>query len=215
MSTQHWRGPTIPGPDDDLLGAWEAMLDTAGIITQVPSIAAARLLLTTAETAGRPPTSSRPAYFDIGGVVYRSIGAKNGSTWVLSPLSEREMVETPSTAAGEKTLDAGEVFIVATSTLPARPYDRVVEVDGSLYGAVLAGAVDLGIRIGTAKARYSRFQAGQNSVSLHLVGKIAAGVAPVITLVIMGGLAGSKIALSGSTAYQGLDVAAAPVTMGG
>jgi cystathionine beta-lyase/cystathionine gamma-synthase len=212
MSSTHWKGVPIPAAGDDLLAAWRAYTDAAGIIATASSVAAARTALTTAVAAGAAVTPTTPAFFMIGGVVYTADGTQTGGVYKLAPINERELVSTPCTDTSTYTYASGMgACVIATSTLSIRPYDRVVEVDGCAYGSV-TGSVDLGIHIGT-KHRYVRFSTGQNTAALHLTERVAAGADPGINLVVYPRLSGSSIALSGATDYVGLDVAASPVTM--
>lgn len=212
MSSTHWKGMPIPAAGDDLLTAWRAYTDAAGIITTASSVAAARTALTAAVAAGATITPTTPAYFMIGGVVYTADGTKTAGVYKLSPINERELVSTPCTDSTTYSYASGlGARVVATSTLPVRPYDRIVEVDGCLYGSV-TGSVDLGIHIQT-KRRYVRFSTGQNTQALHLTAVVPAGTDPAINLIVFPRLSGSSISLSGATDYVGLDVAASPITM--
>ena len=93
MPTTHWKGVPVPEAGDDLLSAWPAALDAAGIVFPAQSVAAGREILSKAEAAGHPPTAAHPAYLDVGGVLYRSDGSKNGNTWILRPINEVQAVE--------------------------------------------------------------------------------------------------------------------------
>ena len=218
MSTPHWKGTIVPTAGDDLLAAWPVFADTAGIYIPCASVAEARVVLADAISKGAVVTPAAPAAFLIGSgpqrVLYIADGSKNAGTgaYQLSPVNERELISQPSTDNGTYTYaDGMGARVVATSTLSARPYDRMVEVDGCLYGAVTA-SVDLGIHIGT-KRRYVRFTAGQNTQALHLTAKVLAGVATTINLVVWPRLSGSSIYLAGAEDYVGLDIATSPVSM--
>ncbi len=212
MKTDPLRGVQIPEAGEAILPSLGEIARTTGSIRAVESVAAARSILTGAETAGLAPTPQYPAYFDVAGIIYRADGTKSAGAWVLVPVSEREFVSTPSTDSATYTYASGfGARIVATSPLAARGYDRMVEVDGCLYGSV-TGSVDLGIHIGT-KRRYVRFSTGQNTQTLRLTAKVPAGTSPGINLVVYPRLPGSSISLAGAEDYVGLDVAASPVAM--
>ncbi len=77
MSTQHWKGPTIPEAGDDLLEAFPEFASSAGLYIPVSSVAAAR-----AKVAAAPAgliTSTTPAVFLIKGTLYWSDGSVNSS----------------------------------------------------------------------------------------------------------------------------------------
>ena len=216
MPTQHWKGPTIPmvGDDDDLLDAWPTAFDTAGIITGAASIAAARVMLTTAEAAGHPITTATPVYFDIGGIIYKADGTKNASVWVLKPANEVEHAEDFGTTGGSHTLAAGAKKQTIASTLPARPYDRMVMVTSAIYGGVTAGGIDVWAQI-NSNFQYARLPGGESSSGTAInIGLIPAGTAPGIYAGIMGAAgSGGTVSLSSSTAWNTLAVLAFPISM--
>lgn len=210
MTTQHWKGPTIPSEGDDpILTSFPTMLDTAGIIRRIGDPASARALLSTLPDGTVTPT--HPAYFDINGVFWVADGVKANGVWNLAPVSPREFY--PLAVGGEKSFSfakAWDVYVVATNTIPLRPYDRTLEIDASLLGQV-TGDVDLGIHAGGSK-RYVRWPKNQtSSQSLHFVTTIPAGQSTAIQLVVQGGSAGSSVSVPSSPYYGGLDVAASPI----
>ena len=206
------RGAQIPEAGEAILPSLGEFARTTGSIRAVESVAAARSILTGAETAGLAPSPQYPAYFQIYGILWWCEGKGSDTAWDIKPVSEREFVSTPSTDSSTYTYaDGFGARIVATSPLAARGYDRMVEADACLYGSV-TGSVDLGIHIGT-KRRYVRFSTGQNTQTLRLTAKVPAGTSPGINLVVYPRLPGSSISLTGATDYVGLDVAASPVAM--
>jgi hypothetical protein len=191
------------------------MLDTAGIITVASSIAAARVMLTQWETAGAAPTPTYPAYLDINNIIYRADGTKSSDgTWVLSPANETEFKEQYSTDGAIYTLNAGQDHGLVTSSIGARPYDRVIYASAALIGTVTTGEIDAWVRVGEQK-RSTRFPSGAAaSTSPINLGIVRAGIAAPVGMGVSGaGTNGGKIDLSANAAYNVLDVLAWPITM--
>ena len=211
MSKQHWKGPTIPGAGDPLLESWQTYTDTAGIIGTMSSVAAARVALTQAPVGAVTPTT--PAYFDIGGIIYRADGTKNNSVWVLKPINEVEVIEAQDTGGGwSGTLALDAYRKVVTADLPIRPYDRLVKAWGYLYGAV-TGSIDTALYIGTDYRR-AAVATGRGSGIVINTGIIRAGVTPSIHMGPMGGWqSGGSIALSGASSLNSIIVEATPISM--
>ena len=210
MPELHWKGPTIPSAgDDDLLAAWPTMLDTAGVITTCASVTAARTLLSTLPAGTVTPT--RPAYFDIGGVFYKADGTKNGGVWILKPWTEKEYVEQ-TVGSGETVTVANNQFKgILKSTLPIRPYDRMVTAQGLVWG-VVTGEVSVDMRIGNDHVAATLWQGGNSQFSINS-GKILAGTAPDIELGALGSGNGGSIRVSVEDRWVRLIVTAEPVTM--
>lgn len=202
MSTQHWKDVTIPTMGDDLLEAWPKALDTAGIIIPASSVAAARTVLTAADAAGATITTATPAYFDVGGIIYKADGTKNSGVWVMKPVNEQGMYSAANSWSGAKTLAKDSSINLTSLTIPAVPYDRGVIATGTSYGSNVSGVIFLGISIqGTAVSR-ARFATGDNeSASVVNSGTIPAGVDPTVQLRLYGGSpsGGSLTLLSDST----------------
>ena len=142
MPTTHWKGVPVPEAGDDLLSAWPAALDAAGIVFPAQSVAAGREILSKAEAAGHPPTAAHPAYLDVGGVLYRSDGSKNGNTWILRPINEVQAVEASVPINNTLKLGNGQYSGAAQVDLGVRPYDRIVQVSFTVWGRVAAGDID-------------------------------------------------------------------------
>lgn len=90
MPRKHAYGPTVPESGDDLLKAWDTYVRTSTHIVPVGSVAEINALLTSLASAGMAPTSRRPLYFDLNGVIYRSDGYRGpgGTDWDLSPVNQ-------------------------------------------------------------------------------------------------------------------------------
>ena len=83
------RGAQIPEAGEAILPSLDEFARTTGSIRAVESVAAARSILTGAETAGLAPSPQYPAYFDIGGIIYRASGTKNASgVWIHAQLGK-------------------------------------------------------------------------------------------------------------------------------
>ena len=222
MPTTHWKGPTIPAAGDDLLSAWPTMLDTAVIGTPVDSIAAARVLLATAEASGHAPTPANLAMFLVGSgarrVAYISDGTKSDGVYMMSPLSEIEYTETAYTTGQTITRSgAGLYNRLVTSPLAARPYDRVAIAWGVGTGDVTAGRFNLVARMqGTKDGQLARWDSAdaQSSVATMNLARIAAGVDPDINLSTMSAGTGTNtVQMAGSANSTRLIVLAWPITM--
>ncbi|KRC37534.1 hypothetical protein [Oerskovia sp. Root22] len=209
MSHTDYRGTTVPDPDDPLLPGLHTAFATAGVITRAASVAAARLAVTTAVAAGETVSSSRPMYFDIGGVFYKHNGAD------LVPFNEVETIEQTYSLGTLLTVTKDQYSTMITSSLPARPYDRQVQCWGTAYGAV-TGTVDLDIRIRGGDDVLARFVAGTGaSQSVTNYGLIPAGVSPGITLGVRGGSSGGTAQMATDGRLNRLVVTATPITMAG
>ena len=218
MGAINKRGVWVPGANDDLLAGWQTMAGQIGAYVPVASVAAARALLDEAATAGMGATTSNPILFLIGSgvqkIAYVADGTKESSKWVLAPLNESESVEQTYTLGTRLTVTSGQWSAMISSTLPARPYDRSVQVWGTAYGNV-TGNVDLDIRIRDADDVLSRFSSGDaQSTSVTNYGIIPANTAPGIRLGVRGGSpSGGEIKLSADGRLNRLIVVATPITM--
>lgn len=216
MSSKHWKGPVIPEVGDDLLDAWPAMLDTAGILTTVASVAAARVALTAAETAGATITPATPAYFDINGIVYWADGTKNDTVWVLKPINEVEAYEN-SYSAGEKfTRGANQQNLLVDSSLPVAPYDRLITAWGMAAGDCTAGSYNLVILINNTDGQLSRWDSGSGLQSQAVInmGIVRAGVDPQVKLAVRSGSATTNtIQMNNNPTANKIIVRADPITM--
>ncbi|WP_075891236.1 hypothetical protein [Actinomyces provencensis] len=211
MSTQHRKGVVIPSAGDDLLDAWVVAVDTAGIITHASSVASARVALTQWETAGAAPTTDHPAYFDVNGIFYKADGTKNHTTWVLKPWNEKEFVEQAIGSGATVSVGNGEFKGILKSTLPVRPYDRMVTAHGLVWG-VATGSLGVDMRIGDDHVA-AQFWAGGNSQFAINTGKVPAGVAPDIEVGVIGFSGGGSLRVSVDDKWVRLVVTADPITM--
>lgn len=218
MSSKHWRGATVPGPSDDLLGGFTRLMDTAGVLTPASSIASARSILENAITAGAGVSSTNPAYFDIGGIVYRADGTRSGTGGlILRPLNEVERAEDAWSNEVVYSGAAGSEVKIVTSKLPARPYDRMILAFGQMAGAVTDGAYALVVRIRGRDGQMGRWDASdavetQTVVNVYYV---PAGVDPAVTMSIRAvGSATNRISFPANASANTLTVLAFPISMG-
>lgn len=213
MSSTTLRGLTIPTTSDDLLAAWQKLSDTAGVITVADSVAAARATLDQMSAANAAPSSRNPAYFDIGGVVYRADGRKSGRVWTLAPLNEVEFDDVTYSGSWRNSLNAGQSSTMMTSRLPARPYARRVAIDANIWAYALRGNMDMALSA-HGKMKLARIASGEaHSVSATLQVVIPAGVQPDITVSIRGASGGGEASLAQDSRFNTLSVTAYPITM--
>ena len=208
------RGVQLPDAGDNILPSLGEITRTTGSIRAVASVTEALMILTAAETAGLAPTPQYPAYFDIGGIVYRAAGAKINSVWTLSPVNEVE-VKVNSYAGGTITRESGAQHALITSSLPARPYGRVVSAQG-MVNASASGTIGLRILILNAGGATARWETGaglQTQTAINS-GVVPAGVDPQVILALsFGGTGNSTATISSSTDANRLIVEAKPITM--
>ena len=215
MTTTNVWGVPVIGAGDGLLEAWKLLADT-GIRPNVPvaSVAAARTLLTQAEAQGIAPTSTTPAYFDINGIIYRSTGEKNGGVWVLAPINETE-VAVGKYGGGTITRESGAQHALITSTLPSRPYDRIVTAQG-MVNASVSGTIGLRILIlntGGATSRWATGSSAETQLAINS-GVVPAGADPQVILALsFGGTGNSTATISTAADANRLIVEAKPITM--
>ena len=206
MPTTHWKGVPVPEAGDDLLSAWPAALDAAGIVFPAQSVAAGREILSKAEAAGHPPTAAHPAYLDVGGVLYRSDGSKNGNTWILRPINEVQAVEASVPINNTLKLGNGQYSGAAQVDLGVRPYDRIVQISFTVWARVTAGDIDATVYLldRPYRARFPNDSTGA-SVTVTGVRVVPAGQDPKIRAGFTGAYGtGGTLSVSGDSAYSTL-----------
>ena len=192
MPTQHWKGVTVPSVGDDLLDAWPAAFDTAGIYIPCASVAAARTILAAAIAAGHIVTSATPAMFLVGSgpnrVTYIADGSQSGGAYRLSPINETKITTVANQWSGAKTLTANQRINLSVAPMDPVGYDRAVDAVGTSYGSEVSGVVHLGILIQGSALSLARFDSGDNvSQSVVNAGVIPAGESPSVILCLYGG----------------------------
>ena len=209
------RGVSIPVSGEGILPTLSELVRTSGTIRTVASVAAARSILTAAQAAGVGATATNPAYFDIGGVVYRADGTTSGGVWSLTPLNETEAHLGTYTPSGTITRTPGSQHALITSALPARPYDRYVSATG-MVNASVSGTVGLRILILNTGGATSRWETGadlQTQVAIN-AGIVPAGADPQVILALaFGGSSNSTVTVSAGADANRLLVQAQPITM--
>jgi hypothetical protein len=203
--------------DDPILESWPAMLDTTGIVTVASSIAAARAMLTAAETEGHTISADTPVYFNIGGQMYIADGTKTDGVWYLRLVNEPERDQL-STSTGETyTVNGSTYQNLLNGTIPARPYDRLFLAFGQANGQVTAGRVQLVARVagvlGSRSAFGSDEMATQTSICMSVV---TAGTDPDLHLSLIAGGGGTgTINIVGDTSARlcRFNVIAFPISM--
>ena len=215
MPTTHWKGVPVPEAGDDLLSAWTNALDAAGIVFPAQSVAAGREILSKAEAAGHPPTAAHPAYLDVGGVLYRSDGSKNGNTWILRPINEVQAVEASVPINNTLKLGNGQYSGAAQVDLGVRPYDRIVQVSFTVWGRVAAGDIDATVLLldRPYRARFPNDSTGA-TVTVTGIRVVPAGQDPKIRCGFTGAYGtGGTFSISGDSAYSTLFALAHPRSM--
>lgn len=219
MSTQHWKGPVLPDVGDDLVEAWRTFTDTAGLAIRAQDVASARVQAEAAITAGKIIDAAHPATFIIGGAQtprrHYTVDGTRASDGALSLFKddETEIIDDTSTDGAVYALASGQAHTLITSSLPARPYDRAVYADATIFGTITAGGIDLRLSVGS-RTKASRYSSGSSSTSVSAVGRVPSGVSGTITVAIAAAAGGGgTIDLSGAAAWNGLSVLAFPVTM--
>ena len=226
MGAINKRGVWVPGAGDDLLASWQTMAGRLGVFVPVASVAAARALLDEAQAAGIGASTSNPIMFLVGSgaqkVAYTADGSKSNNVWVLAPINEVEQIEQTFTQGGAFTLAKDAWGTLLVSSLPARPYDRAVQVFGTAWGAVSNGNVDLALWIGGDDEVRATFVPGASVAQSQTVlnfGVIPANTAPDIQLGLRGttntnGVGdGGSITISQGARWNRLVVSAQPITM--
>ena len=202
MPTTHWKGVPVPEAGDDLLSAWPAALDAAGIIFPAQSVAAGREILSRAEAAGHAPTSAHPAYLDVGGVLYRSDGTKNGAVWVLRPINEVQAVESRVQLTNTLALKDREYSGATQVDIGVRPYDRLIQVSFTVWGRVASGDIDATVLLMDRQFR-ARFP---NDVPAGRDPKIRAGFTGAYGK-------GGTFSVTGDSSYSSITATATPRSM--
>ena len=209
----NWKGIPIPEAGDSLLESYAAGFNKAGVIQRVDSIAAARTALASAEAKGLTPSEAAPAYFDIGSLLYRSVGVKNASgAFTLQAMNEVQANEQMTTTAGTITMSAGSQRMIITSTLPVAPYPRAVFAWG-MASATVKGICGLRLLILNRDGQTARWEdnSAMESRAVFNMGVIPAGVNPDIILAMsFGGTGNSTITFSSAADANRLMVLAFP-----
>ena len=190
MSTTHWKGGTIPTAGDDLLAAWPALLDTAGIITTASTPAAARVMLTAAAAAGAAITTTCPVYFDIQGIVYRADGTKTDNVWDLRPVNETGSWQGSRDTQSTVTITNTDTVKVITAELSIRPYDRMVSCIGMMTYTNASGTLYLATMRGSTVGPVARITEGSGMVYIPDQIRIPAGEDPDLHMILRGGGSG-------------------------
>ena len=198
MSTQHWKGVTVPAAGDDLLSALPAFADTAGIYIRASTQAAARAMVSAALAADSAAvTTTNPAVFLINGVFFWADGAKSGGSYRLLPCGTTSgilhQVQDTKDGLGAGGGDGSGVYVGGEGTITLA-LDTVVElyleccmsgVGGQQGSNVLGFRVD-GADIYATEVAYNQFWetktirwvvklgAGSHTVAHTTVGKTGA-----------------------------------------
>ena len=209
------RGVQIPEAGEAILPSLGEIARTTGSIRAVASVTEALTILTAAETAGLAPTPQYPAYFDIGGIIYRASGTKNASgVWILGPVNEIE-AHVNTYSGGTITRESGAQHALITSSLSARPYKRIVSATG-MVNASTSGTIGLRILILNAGGATARWETGaglQTQTAINS-GVVPAGTDPQVILALtFGGTGNSTATISSSADANRLIVEAKPITM--
>lgn len=209
----NWKGIPLPEAGDSLLESYAAGFNKAGVIQRVDSIAAARTALASAEAQGLTPSEAAPAYFDIGSLLYRSVGVKNVSgAFTLQAMNEVQANEQSTRTAGTITRPAGSQRMIITSTLPVAPYPRAVFAWG-MAAATVRGICGLRLLILDRDGQTARWEdnSAMESRAVFNMGVIPAGVDPNIILAMsFGGTGPSTITFSSAADANRLMVLAFP-----
>ena len=212
MSQTHWKGVTLPTGGDDLLRAWSAAFDTAGVIFTASSRAQASQKLDAAYAAGYRPTVSNPAYVLVAGVLY-FVQAKAGGAWIYSAVNETEYRHfTYGNPSWQATLSQGQESAMITGTLPARDYARLVTSTASVWVQSLdSGNLDIKVR-GHGVTRAARAASNTDAnLTIQHVCKVSPGQTATVSVLVVGGQGGGKGHLDWSAEWTGLDMVAQPI----
>lgn len=215
MPTTHWKGIPIPEAGDDLLSAWTAAFDAAGVVFPAQSVAEAREILSRAEAIGHPPTTAHPAYLDVSGIIYRSDGSKNGDRWILRPVNEVQAVEASVPINNTLKLTNGQYSGAAQVDLGVRPYDRIVQISFTVWGRVTAGDIDATVHLLDRQYR-ARFPNDSTGATVTVTGVrvVPAGQDPKIRAGFTGAFGtGGTFSITGDSAYSTLFATALPRSM--
>ena len=217
MSRTNWKGVVLPSAGDSLLGAWDKMADTLGVIVPASSVSSARAMLTKAEIGGNAPTQEHPAWLMVGGILYLCDGTKNqDGVWTVRPVNETQTAESRVTESREWTVPPGGRYDIAYADVGVRPYDRRVEAVFTCYGQVTQGTIDLHLTIGSVNqlARFAVVPYG-TSVSVTCSALVEAGSSPSVRGGVTGGAStgNSTLGVTAATGYSALLAKAYPVSM--
>lgn len=205
----------MPDAGDDLLGAWPAALDAAGLVFPAASVAAAREILTRAEGLGHAPTAAHPAYIDVGGVLYRADGAKSAGRWILRPVNEAQAEEGSIPESHQWGLQSDQRADAVSVDLGIRPYDRLVQAVFTVWGQVVAGVVDAHLTI-MSRNFAARFPSAANGATVTVTGMavVPAGQNPAVRAGFTGAHGvGGTFNFTSSPQYSGLVATATPRSM--
>lgn len=204
MSKTHRKGLVLPGPGDDILGSFEKLADTTGVITSVSSPAAARSILAQAEAEGKPATGSAPYFFNILGTLWSATGEKgqNGA-FDLMPFANPDWGAVSNQLSGQFELSNGEYRKMAEiGKIPVRPYDRLVLAIGQIWGKNTQGkTVDLEVWVNGEKGRGRLGEWDENVMAMTL-GVLPAETVPDISMWALGTPGGSKVIFSGQDSWS-------------
>ena len=212
--THFLRGVQIPEAGEAILPSLGEIARTTGSIRAVDSVADARSILTGAETAGLAPSPQYPAYFDVAGIIYRATGTKSAGAWILGPVNEIE-AHVNTTGGGSITREPGAQHALITSSLPMRPYKRIVSAQG-MVNASVTGTIGLRILILNQAGATARWETGaaQQTQTVINSGIVPAGVDPQVILALsFGGTGNSTATISSAADANRLIVEAKPLTM--
>ena len=218
MGAKNARGVWVPAVGDGLLEGWATAASQLGVYVPVASVSAARAFLDQAQTAGMPATTSNPVLFLVGSgaqkIAYVADGTKQSSKWVLAPINEVEVDERTYTLGVTASVGSGVYSNMATTSLAARPYDRVMVATANAYGSV-SGNVDLCLQDGGTDISLARWSAGDaQSATVTNSGIIPANTAPTVKVGVRGGsTSGGTARLSADARLNRLVVVAYPITM--
>lgn len=215
------RGTQVPLPGDPLPESIDTMAQTTVSFRVVPNVETARSILKQAEDELQPASAENPGLFLIGSgvdtVAYVADGSRGSSgRYRLNCINEPSAVEDQPSIGGIHTVSNGSRKKIITSTLPVKPYDRLVQVEGTLWGKVV-GRVNVQIEIAGKRGALAQFEIKDDS-SIHVsdVGRVPANTAPDIGLYIVGGLASEgqgQITLSVSSGWNYLSAVGHPISM--
>lgn len=218
MPQEMWNKALAPLLGENLIDAFKTFAAQPGKIIPVASIAAAGVLLDRAASNNVTVNATNPAFFSVGAsrpTQYVCVG-KDGEDWDLVPFNEVESDERTELGSGKViSVAKDQHYWTNQSTLPARPYDRLVIAWATNHYTQASGSIDMQCVIGTDIA-LAHIPSGDNqSVAVFNMGIIRAGVTPVIeSRTAGGGPSGGTYKLNAGDRRQNrLVVAAFPIRM--
>lgn len=183
------KGIPVPESGDDLLTAYAAGFNAAGVVIPATSIADARAMVSKAESEGNPPTNAHPWYFDVKGVLYKCTGYKGGNgIWDLQCMNQADTANNmvgPS-VQGTHTRAVGQWKHLVSCEMQVKPYDRAYMAIGTAWIRVTAGVVDLEL-YNSSRDVSTQFKSRVNgaddgNTTVNGMGFIPAGVKPDISM---------------------------------